>query len=125
MSETVDTFDLMFAEYKFNLKNKEGVVEHYVMREGDGKNRDLYQTELLGRFDVSADGKAGKVKNMVGVSEMLLGRCIFKIKEDGTEELVGKDVISAWPASVREKLHEKATKLWGLDKTAEADAKND
>lgn len=124
MSE-VETFDLSFAEYKFNLKDKNGVVENYVMREGDGLKRDQYQSELLQRFDVAADGKAGKVKNMVGVPEMLLGRCIYKIKADGTEEAVAPNVIQAWPASVREKLHEKATKLWGLDKTAEADAKND
>lgn len=121
MSETIDSFDLSFAEYKFSLKNKDNSIDKYVMREVDGKTRDIYLTEMSGRFD--AEGK--RIKNIVGVPEMLLGRCIYKILADGTEEAVKPDVISSWPSSLREKLHEKATKLSGLDKEAETDAKND
>lgn len=122
MNDTIDSFDLDFAEYKFRLKNK-GVVEDYIMRELSGLERDRYLTEISGRFDM--DGKNTKVKNLVGVPEMLLSRCVYRIKEDGTEELVKANEIQTWPSSVREKLHEKATELSGLDKKADNDAKND
>ena len=117
------------ADLEFSLKLKEkpvviidadGVRKNYTLRELSGRQRGKYFGELGDRMEFDEQGRLKRVKNYEGLESSLLSRCLY----DENNQLVKREVIEDYPASVLAKLFEAAQELSGLGGTAEADAKN-
>lgn len=115
-------FDLTLNEYPVKLKDKDGNVKEYILREMDGKARDAYLTNMSGRMTVKADGKT-TVSNFNGLQASLITRCLF----DKEGKQVPDTEIQSWPSRVQTLIHKECQEICGLnlDEEDEEAVKND
>lgn len=148
-------FDLALAEQHIKLRNEDGILVHYVMREATGVGRDAYFNHLTKTVDVDLEtGKAKGVKEFGGVQAMLLHHCLYEklppkgLKQVEVEKAEWEDGngsgvrfwdekkeppsiknIGNWPSRVQDGLFDEAMKISKLDKETQQDdkdaAKND
>lgn len=114
-------FSLVLKEVPVSVTDAEGVEQTYILRELMGSQRDTYLNEMGGRMKFNAEGKTEGLSNYEGLQSGLLSLSL----RDENDELVKKSVLQEWPASVLSSLFDVAQELSGLDKGAEAKAKND
>lgn len=114
-------FSLVLKEVPVSVSDVEGVEKNFVLRELTGKQRDTYLNEMGGRMKFNKAGKTEGLSNYEGLQSGLLSLSLH----DENDELVKKNVLQAWPASVLSDLFDVAQELSGLDKGAEEAAKND
>lgn len=115
-------FDLTLKEVPVILKTN-GTPTEYVLRELDGKGRDLYMDDVAPRMKYEKGQPAG-IKSMAGMKSKLISLSLH-VKATGAK--VSEDVVQNWPSSVQEALFKKAQELSGLgdeSKAAQEAAKN-
>lgn len=91
-----------------------GKPEEYELREMDAATRDKYMDALAGRMRLGPDNKPTGVLRFEGMQADLLA--VTLRKKDG--QLVRKDVIQSWPASVVDTLFQESQKLNLLNRGA-------
>jgi hypothetical protein len=113
-------YDLVQSTYDFRLRDKEGEIRTYTMRELTGEEREAYLNGIRDKFEVMPNGKS-RVRNFTGLQSGLLAKCVY----DDNGALVPLKLINKWPAKLQSDLYKRANKMSGMDETAEDDAKND
>lgn len=115
------SFKLELEQIRVTLEDTEGNSVAYLLRELTGKQRDDYQKIVAKQIRPDSDGKPTNLAGIAGLRTQLL---IFSmVKEQGLEPVSLKEVDS-WPASVHEKLFEKAQAISGLG-VSEEDSGNE
>ena len=114
-------FSLVLKEVSVCVSDAEGVEQTYTLRELTGKQRDTYLNKMGDRMKFNEAGKTEGLSNYEGLQSGLLSLSL----RDGNGELVKEVVLQGWPASVLSDLFDVAQELSGLDKGAEAKAKNE
>ncbi len=122
MSEALE-FDLSLAEKPVSLKQKDGQMKHYTLRELPGDELEAYMEENKDRMDTVVEG--GKltvrgVRSYKGMFTSLLKRALHD--EEGKK--VSVDEIKAFPARVQQSLFKEAQKLSALETVSEEEAGN-
>lgn len=118
-------FDLTFAEKPVKLKDKEGKIQNYTLRELDGAGRDTFLSLMAKRSPTRVDPTTGKptgearIVDPAGLEPRLIALCLFDEKNKSVPEAT----IKSWPGHVQEGLFAAAARLNGIDKGAEARAK--
>ena len=113
-------FSLVLKEVPVSVTDAEDVESTYVLRELTGRERDVYLNKMGGRMKFNEAGKTEGLSDYEGLQSGLLSLCL----RDGGGDLVKDKVLQEWPASVLSELFDVAQELSGLDKGAEAKAKN-
>ncbi len=108
------------AKFEFQIRGAGGVIEDYYMLELLGDEREAYMNSIIGKFEITANGRS-KVKNFTGIQSGLLARCVY----DRDNVLVREKLISKWPSKLQSDLYIKAQQMSGMDETAAEKAKND
>lgn len=135
MSEVDDTEELIFdlqvtREEPFKVKNKDGTITKYVVRELDGGGGETFQNAQLNC--VKGIDKGGSFKSVSGLGslEPLLVSLSTYVVE--TNKLVPIDIVKTWPKKMVTRLYDIAQELSELntkddkktDKENEDDEKN-
>ena len=115
------SFSLKLEEIPIELIDVDGVKHDCVMRGLDGAGRDSYLNNMGGRMKFNAAGKTEGLSDYKNLQSGLLTLCLF----DETGKNIPLATLQTYPATVLEALFEEAQKLSGLNKGAEAEAKND
>jgi hypothetical protein len=102
------TFDLRLKEEELKLTLKDGSVEEFVMREISGTQRDIQQ-----KFVYDQQEPDGRIINMQGIKEHLLGMQLFRKEAD---KPVGTQFFEGMADSIRAQMYDIAQRLNG-DKT--------
>lgn len=115
------SFELSLQEQPVELKSNDK-VKHCIIRELDGKHHKQYMERMAANVEIGEDGKVAKIltAGVVGLEGFLLSLCLY----DESGNLLPTDEIDAFPYTVQKELFKIAQKLSGLDKDAEAEAKN-
>jgi hypothetical protein len=111
---------LGLEEHHFKLKNKEGQVEIWTIRELDGEGRGEYSDYQAKRtkFDFET-GKPTGIKDTKGLEIKLVSLCLFDPRGIQADE----KMVSKFPGKLIKKLAFIAARISGLDEKAEARAK--
>jgi hypothetical protein len=121
--EEDEIFDITLVEKPIKMRQSDGSVLKFKMRELVGKQRDEIMNLTSARMKPIAPGSNQlKVSDFRGLQAMTLAKCLV---DEQTGNLVKPEVINSWPARVVEALHKKANKLSALDDNAKDEAKND
>ena len=115
------SFSLKFEEVEVELIDVDGNKHACVMRGLDGAGRDSYLDNMGGRMKFNAAGKTEGLTDYKNLQSGLLTLCLF----DENNKNIPLSVLQKYPATVLESLFKAAQELSGLDKGAEADAKNE
>lgn len=119
-------FDLDRKETPVFIRDpKTNTREQFVLVETDGKGRDKF-LEAVGQT-VELDpttGEPSRVKTLVGIETTLVVACLSRVNDDGTRTPVTAEWVDTLPSRIRTGLFDEAKRLSGLDKEAEAAAKN-
>lgn len=116
-------FDLKLKEVPVSITTLDGQKKSYTLRELTGLQREEYNKD----FDINMTLVDGKPQIQTGEkfklpSEIdILVMCLY----DNDNKVVSRDVLEKYPSTVVTSLHKTALELSGLDKDAEAKAKND
>lgn len=121
MADNEEVYDLKLKEVPIKLKDANGIVADYYLKEIDGTARDQHMSDMANRFAIGPDGKPTSLRNMSGMYASFLQVCLFKV---GIKEPLAMEFLQSIPASVQEKLYKKAQLLSGLGEEAEEVAKN-
>lgn len=103
-------FELVLKEWPFSLKDKEGKVQNYVIREMDGEKRDAYLNQSNPAVVKDEQGNAVSVRNFTGINSTLLALCTF----DAGNVLVPFAALQSWPARILRELFKQAVEINGL-----------
>ena len=114
-------FSLVLKEVPVNITDAENVEQMHVLRELTGSQRDAYLNKMGTRMKFNEAGKTEGLSNYEGLQSGLLSLSL----RDENGELIKDKTLQEWPASVLSDLFDVAQELSGLDKGAEAKAKND
>lgn len=104
------------------ISDGDGKETEYYLQEMDGTQRDSYISLMSKKVSVGVDGKVSGVRDFSGLQSQLIIRSLVH-KETG--KFVEEKLVNSWRASLQNILFERASRLNGLDKDAEDDAKND
>lgn len=125
MTTEVLDFDAAFEQVPVRIKNAAGVTENYILREFDGEQREEHLESVTARAEVDPkDPEKSRITNIKLMHADLICKCLFKVSDEGLQP-VPASVVQAWPGRIQEALYERCSKLNGLGKKAEEDAKND
>lgn len=113
-------FVTYLEEVPVALRDKEGVLKQYTLRELTGAQRVDYETSNIPNMEFDKDGKARMI-SFQGMESGLLSRCLY----DENGKLVSQITIESWPSKTQAGLYKIAEKLNGLGKNSEQEAKND
>jgi hypothetical protein len=113
------TFSLCRKEEVIDLEDRNGNKGTFFVRELSGADRDKF-LNVLGKKIKMVDGKPAGLTDYNGSCSDLLSLCVF----DEQNQLVKVELIQSWPSSTQQAILEIATKLSGMNKEAEAEAKN-
>jgi hypothetical protein len=118
-------FDIALEEEHVRMKNKDGDIEHYMLREAKGSGRKAYMKHITKCVEFGAN-ESVKVNSVDGIYSKLLIHCVFRkdppeglssseISEATTEDVrtwgehaVTEQEIDNWPSRVQDALYEKA-----------------
>lgn len=114
-------FTLKLKEVAVQITDVQGRTESYVLRELNGRFRDEYLNEMGGRMKFNAEGKTEGLSDYSDLQSGLLSLCLY----DEKGELVKKEALQDYPASVLSDLFDAAQKLNALDKGAKEKVKKD
>jgi hypothetical protein len=122
MSEATE-YDLSLAEKPVNLKQTDGTVKQYTLRELPGDELEAYMEENKDRMDTVVEG--GKivvrgVRSYKGMFTSLLKRALHN--DQGKK--VPVEEIKTFPARVQQALFKDAQKLSALETVSEEEAGN-
>jgi hypothetical protein len=119
-----EVFDIALVEKPIKMRQVDGSILMFRMRELVGKQRDEIMNLTSSRMKPIAPGSAQmKVSDFRGLQAMTLAKCLV---DEATGNLVKAEVVNSWPARVVEALHKKANKLSMLEQgEAKEEAKND
>lgn len=107
MSESLD-FDLALREVPVKLRNKDGEVKEYVLREASGETASKYRNAALAALELGPEGKPKRIHNAASVEVMLVALCLYEvINGEVTKKPVPAATIDAWPARVKKDLFNK------------------
>lgn len=112
-------FDLTRKERRVKIKDKDGVVTEYILRELTGPGRDKYINGLSRRMK-TIKGGGTIISDSEGLQADLISRSLF----DKSGQMIPSVIIQKWPAGVLSKLFKAAQRLSGLGDDAEEDAGN-
>ena len=105
-----EVYDLNFNEEPVKLRQTDGTVVTYTLREFDGDARDDYLTSIAAGMEINTEKGTGKMNNMKGVQSRLISMCMFT--PEG--ELVELDFVKKLPARIQTKLFERCQALCGM-----------
>ncbi len=114
-------FELKLKKEPVTLTGKDGVARKHVLRELTGAQRDAFLNEIGGRMKFNAAGKMSGLKDYTDLQTGFLALCFY----DEKNQLVSKETLREYPASILGDLFEVAQRLSGLDKGVDDDSKND
>jgi hypothetical protein len=113
--------DLIEGEERIRIKQKDGTVKTYILREISGRKRAMYMNAISSKTARDPrTGKAQGIKNFDGIETALLELCLY---EEGAVTPVPKATIEEWPSRIVTHLNDRAKQLSGLDAKAEETAK--
>jgi hypothetical protein len=111
--------DLMEVEVK--IKNKQGVVEEWVLRELAGPDRDTFINFSLSRSKVTGGGNVA-LKDMKGYQAKLISMSLHRKDDDSLMDI---ETATNLPGSLQGSLFRRAKLISGLDDDAEKREGND
>lgn len=108
-------------DFPVTITKKDGTVKKYVIRELKGAGRNQYLTNVTKRFKTDEHGNTF-IQDYNGLEASLLTKCMY---DAATNKPVTIEEVDNIPATFLSTIFDKAKVLTGLDKEAEAEAKND
>lgn len=137
MSETngkIKRYSLRCKQEPLLMENADtGEMEHYVLQEMSGTDRDGYANAMSGR--VRRQGDVETVTNYTGLHANLISRCLHRAEleiDENTDDVrilrvlgrVKEDEVQKYPASVQADLFAQCQLICGLNAAAREQAKN-
>ena len=120
-------FTLVLKEQEVRLRDADGKVNVYLLRELDGRRRDEYMTNLARRSRKAAGGD--EIKNYMGMYSCLLTLAMWKQNDTGEWVNVSEKELQKWPSTVQEALFKRVKDLSGFssktDDEEDDEEKND
>jgi hypothetical protein len=113
----VKKFKTLRKQEQVEIEDDLGVVRIHTVREMSAGEIGKWNTELRTRFALNQNNEAVELKNLDGMMESLLSRCLF----DSDGKLVTKEVIASWASETVQALYDIASALNRPNK-AEQDA---
>ena len=98
-----------------NIKDKDGVLRSYELREANGDSACRWKNAILQRTNLGPNGKPSSFGAIADTEPIVISLCLFD--KDGKNVPVG--VIRQWPAKVQRALFEKAKEISELDEDEE------
>lgn len=102
------------------LKDKDGELKDYELREANGDVACRWRNAILQRTTLGPDGKPSSLGAIADTEPILVSLCLF---EAGTNRNVPVGTIRQWPSKVQKALFEKAKEISELDDDEEVKKK--
>lgn len=100
-----------------NIKNEEGGIEEYELREASGDDACRWKNAIIERTMLGPDGKPTGMKNIADTEPILVSLCLYDVS---LKKKVPVSKVRSWPARVQKALFEKAKEISDLDEDDEA-----
>lgn len=119
--QTVKRYSLRLKTIDVTLEDNNGLDREWQLREMDGDLRDQFLSKSNDRLKI---GKVNSVKDFKGVYAELISFCLYDGRTDKAGRVPMKQ-IQRFPSSTQIAMFRDCQEMNGLNKEAEADAKND
>ena len=118
MLEVLD-FDLTIKEVPVKIRDKDGTIKEYVLREASGDASAKYRSAQAACTDIK-DGKAVRIHGIGGLEPLLVSLCLFEVVKDDAGvfkhlKAVPEATIRSWPQRVQASLYRRAVEISELE----------
>lgn len=103
-------------EEPVKIRDKDGTVRQYVLREASGGAATRYRNAALSCHLYNDEGRLVGFKDLASVEPLLVSLCIFEVTDKG-EVPVLKAVVESWPNHVQKQLFERALEMSDIKET--------
>lgn len=127
--DEVEVLDMNELSIPVRLKERDGTIQLYEIRDITGLQRDRFLNEQARKLKLGAGGAPRGGQDFTGFQSSLITLCLWKlnqhVEEDGSVSgpdendppvRIKEKVIQGWPARIQQKLNKMCEKVSGLGK---------
>lgn len=116
MTDAFDFTSLTVQEIPFKIRNKDGSISQYILREASGGAATKYNNAVVDCQVRNEQGKLVAFKDIASVEPLLVSLCAFQVTAEG-EKPVPLATVESWPNRIQKQLFEAAKTISDIVET--------